>query len=143
MHPDAIDRLAASREPPEADQRASTADVEWVMRKVTAAGRLQRIPRNPQHRRIVLALVCLAMRRRYPYTEVEINDYLKSVLGGIDALVDHVTCRRYLVDTGFVKRDRAGARYLLNYPQVTSTLSEGAVKAFADWPVSRAERSRS
>jgi len=88
---------------------------------------MTRIPRNPEHRDIVLAIVCLGMRRRYAYSEVEFNDYLKEALVRLNAVVDHVTCRRYLVDTGFVKRDRAGTRYYLYYPKVRSTLAEDTV----------------
>lgn len=103
------------------------------MRKFTRARRLQRMPKGSQDRRIVLALVGLGMRRRHPYTEAELNAYLKDLLCVRDAEVDHVTCRRYLVDTGFVRRDRAGARYLLNYPRILSTLSEEAMRTFAGW----------
>jgi hypothetical protein len=35
----------------------------------------------------------------------------------------HVACRRFLVDLGLVKRDRAGLRYFLNYPKLADTLA--------------------
>ena len=104
--------------------RASTEVVSAVLEKTLRGAALRRIPRNPAHRGIVLALLCSGMRRRYPYSEPELNEFLKVALGKLYARVDHVTCRRYLVDLGFVKRDRAGARYILNYPKVESTLSE-------------------
>jgi hypothetical protein len=34
-----------------------------------------------------------------------------------------VACRRFLVDLGLVKRDRAGLRYFLNYPKLADTLA--------------------
>ena len=106
---------------------ASPETVLSVLRKSLPLGRLHRIPRNPEHRDIVMAALCLEMRRRYPYSEVEMNRYLLAVLDGLRAKVDHVTCRRYLVDLGFVRRDRAGARYLLNYPKLESVLSGDAL----------------
>jgi len=92
-------------------------------------GRLARIPRHPRHRDLVLAILARNLRRRHPYTETEINDYLATALAALNAAVDHVTCRRYLVDLGFVRRDRAGARYLLNFPKIEATLSAEAAEA--------------
>jgi len=101
---------------------ASAEVVLAALKKCLPEGRLPRVPRNPEHRDIVLAALCLDMRRRYPYSEIEFNDYLKGALAGLNARVDHVTCRRYLVDFGFVKRDRAGTRYFLYLPKVRATL---------------------
>jgi len=100
-----------------------------ILRKACVTGGLRRIPRHPDHRDVVLALLCAALQRRHPYTEIEINEYLKARLALVRATVDHVTCRRYLVDLGFVKRDRAGTRYFLNFPRLETTLSEGALAA--------------
>ena len=108
---------------------ASVETVEVVLNKVLSTGKLGRIPRNPMHRDVVLAMLCRHMQRRHPYAERELNDFLKRALAGLRADVDHVTCRRYLVDLGFVRRDRAGRRYLLNYPRLESTLSPGAMEA--------------
>lgn len=98
-------------------------EASQVLKRALPDARLHRIPRHPSHRDVVLAILCLGMRRRYPYSEIEMNDYLKSALSRLRAEVDHVTCRRYLVDLGFVKRDRAGARYLVNFPKLEATLS--------------------
>ncbi len=94
-----------------------------VLRKVLPEGRLNRIPRHPEHRNIILAIFCLELQRRYPYSEIELNDFLKVQLGHMCSTVDHVTCRRYLIDFGFVKRDRAGTRYFLNFPKVEASLA--------------------
>ena len=110
---------------------ATSSETLEVLRKVLPDGRLQRIPRNPAHRDVVLALLCLDLQRRYPYAEQELNVVLGEGLARLDARVDHVTCRRYMVDLGFLKRDRAGTRYFLNYPKVEATLSEGAIAASA------------
>jgi len=97
-------------------------EVSEVLQKALDHASLNRIPRNPRHRDVILALVCLDMQRRYPYTEIEFNDYLKRELSAFNASVDHVTCRRYAVDCGFVKRDRGGNRYFLNFPKIEATL---------------------
>ena len=107
--------------------RASVEAVSKVLGKVLIEGRLNRIPRHPGYRDILLATLCLGMRRRYPYAEAEFNEFLEGGLVELNARVDHVTCRRYLVDLGFVKRDRGGNRYILNYPKLESVLSEEAM----------------
>lgn len=104
------------------NQPPSEAEISEVLQKALHHASLSRIPRNPRHRDIVLALVCLDMQRRYPYTETEFNDYLRQELSEFNARVDHVTCRRFAVDCGFVKRDRAGNRYFMNFPKVQATL---------------------
>lgn len=107
----------------------SEKEVSEVLQKALHHASLTRIPRNPRHRDLVLALVCLDMQRRYPYTEIEFNDYLKHELSAFNANVDHVTFRRYAVDCGFVKRDRGGNRYFLNYPKVEATLGSDMTEA--------------
>ncbi|HEY5647806.1 MAG TPA: DUF2087 domain-containing protein [Pseudomonadales bacterium] len=109
------------------EARASVETVAQAIRKTMASGRLHRIPRHPAHRDILLAIVCLDLRRRYPYTELEMNEFLVPALAKMRARVDHVTCRRYLVDLGFVRRDRAGLRYLVNFPKIESVLSGEAM----------------
>jgi hypothetical protein len=82
------------------------------------------MPRNPEHRNIVLAVLCGGLLRRRAYAEAELNDYLEAQLGTMNADVDRVTCRRLLVDVGFLKRDRAGTRYFLNHQQIRATLAQ-------------------
>jgi hypothetical protein len=106
--------------------------VSKVLGRVLVEGRLNRIPRHPNHREVVLAILCLGMRRRYPYTETEFNEFLQGALAELQARVDHVTSRRYMVDFGFVKRDRAGNRYFLNYPKLESALSDEAIASATD-----------
>ena len=101
--------------------------LDMVFKKVFAQGRLRRIPKHPNYRDVILAILSLPLQRRYPYTEPELNDELKSALAEMRADVDHVTARRYMVDLGFIKRDRAGMRYFLNYPKQQEILPEAAV----------------
>ena len=125
-HPDDLDRVAAAVPAPDRDAPASSDEVTSTLGKVLISGSLTRVPRHPGHRAIVLALLCTELQRRYAYTEGELNDVLRDALARMHAKVDHVTCRRYLVDTGFVKRDRAGNRYLLNFPRLEDTLAPAA-----------------
>lgn len=67
--------------------------VEAIFARTIPRGRLQRMPRNPEQRDLLLA--CCAT--------------------GLD--------RRYLVDLDFVKRDRAGNRYYLNWPRLEATVA--------------------
>lgn len=109
------------------DNIAQVADVQEVAAALVKAlpdGQLPRIPKHPRRREIVVALLSLALERRYPYTELELKEVLQPALAAFNAQVDHVTCRRYLVDLGFMKRDRAGSRYFLNFPRLETTLSE-------------------
>jgi hypothetical protein len=131
IHPDRLDRVAAGNAVPTTATPASTEEVAATLDRVLATGRLARIPRNPRHRAIVLAVLCIDLRRRHAYSEVDVNAHLVSALESLDAAVDHVTTRRYLVDLGFLKRDRAGARYFVNYPQIERTLSTAAAQAAA------------
>jgi hypothetical protein len=111
------------------DNGTSRASVEQVLEILTKAvpGQLRRIPRHPDHREVVLAILCVGMHRRYPYTEIEVNEFFESRLAKLNSRVDHVTCRRFMVDLGFVKRDRPGTRYFLNYPKLEATLSAEAM----------------
>ena len=99
-------------------------DLVWqALCKSLPGGRLHRIPRNPQHRDVLLGVLACPLERRYPYSEVELNDVLRGRLAELDTDVDHVTLRRYLVDCGFLRRNRAGARYFLVFPKVEAVLS--------------------
>ena len=112
---------------PTQESQASVEQISAVLWKALPGARLLRIPRNPEHRDIVLAIIALTFHRRYPYTEIELNELLRKRLAAFNAEVDHATCRRYLVDCGFLKRDRAGTRYYLYYPKLAATLSETVV----------------
>ena len=108
---------------------ADSDTVAEALQPVLRRSFLQRIPKHPERRDVLLALVSAGLQRRKMYTEVEINTYLGERLAVMRAQVDHVTLRRYMVDCGFVKRDRAGNRYILNYPKLEETLSSEAREA--------------
>lgn len=108
---------------------AQPADCETLLdalRKAMPTAALLRIPKHPERRDLILAAISTTLERRYPYTEAELKDTLEAELQRYRSALDHVTCRRYLVDCGFLKRDRAGSRYYLNYLKLAETLSEAA-----------------
>ena len=127
VEPDRLDRISSGGNPGTSSAQASRDDVARALKRALVTGGLRRVPKHPQHRDIVLAMLCLNLRRRHPYKEPELNENLRGSLEAMHASVDHVTCRRYLVDLGFLKRDRSGSRYLLNYPKVESTISNEAL----------------
>lgn len=106
---------------------AAPHEVVTALRKSLPGGRLHRMPRHPHRRDILLAVLSLDLVRRRAYSEPEVNEHLQGALADVHARVDHVTCRRYLVDLGFLRRDRAGARYFLNYPRIEGVLSAEAM----------------
>jgi len=120
-----------SRDGPEARATAGyDADqVKALLGKAMPRGRLQRMPRNPEQRDLLLACCAVGLERRYPYSEVELNEALRVFLERLEARVDHVTCRRYLVDLDFLKRDRAGNRYYLNWPRLEATVAPAVLEA--------------
>ena len=128
-HPDRIDGITASRGAVTRDAPASPDEVATVLNRALVHGSLARLPRGARARHVILAILCLEIRRRHAYTEPEMNQCLQAGLQRMNAGVDHVTCRRYLVDLGFLKRDRAGGRYLLNHPRLAEVLSEAAIGA--------------
>ncbi len=115
-----------------APARLTPEDALDVLEKVLPEGRLQRIPRNPRLRDPLLALLAAGLHRRYPYGERELNDELQGLLSPLSERVDHVTLRRYLVDCGFLKRDRAGTRYYQNFPKIEAVLTDDSIDRAAD-----------
>ncbi|MEM8766110.1 MAG: DUF2087 domain-containing protein [Pseudomonadota bacterium] len=113
-------------------ERVSPDEALDLLEKVLPEGRLQRIPRNPKLRDPLLALLAAGLHRRYPYGERELNDALQASLASLSDRVDHVTLRRYLVDCGFLKRDRAGTRYYQNFPKIEAVLADDSIPRAAE-----------
>ena len=124
---------------------ADTDSLAQIFNRLFPEGQLKRIPKNPKHRDLILAVLSLPLMRRYPYPEAELNEVLKEGLEDMNALVDHVTARRYLVDLGFLKRDAAGVRYYLNYLKQQEVLPEAlatAAKLLVKDAIANAPRAR-
>jgi hypothetical protein len=73
---------------------------EAVLRSYFRGGRLIEIPAKHQKRAIVLGRLALEFEVGVRYTEREVNDTLKRFLD------DYASLRRYLVDEGFLSRER-------------------------------------
>lgn len=129
VHPDRLDRLAAGTPASNPGLPASAEAALGVLDHVIRRPGLRRLPRKSRPRDILLAALCLNLQRRHPYAEPDVNAHLQTVLRQLGAEIDHVTCRRYLVELGFLRRDRAGARYFVDPNRMTGTLSGEAMDA--------------
>lgn len=134
IHPDRLDAVAASQDASArhddgaADAPAAGKDeVSAVIEKVLANG-VSRLPKKRRPKAIALASIALLLVRYRAYTEAQLNDVLKPWLAASGLEVDHAACRRYLIDYGFVKRDRAGQRYIADYAKIEALLSADALE---------------
>jgi hypothetical protein len=100
------------------------------------------LSRRPQDRHILLKSVVLTLDRAGEYAEPEINEALKRWLAHIGRSLDldHAALRRYLVDDGYLERDRDGSRYRVSAPERHQTLFEPAVEEIDVFEVVRAGR---
>ncbi len=80
-----------------------------VLREFTSGGRLTRLPARQQKKlMVILRWLATLFEPEQLYTEAGVNAILKAVYPE-----DHVGLRRDLVDFGFLRRDRAGGKYML------------------------------
>jgi hypothetical protein len=73
---------------------------EAILRQYFRAGRLREIPSKRSKRLVVLERLALEFEPGVRYAEREVNQILRPFHG------DHVALRRYLVDEGFLTRER-------------------------------------
>ena len=131
IHPDDLDAVAAAQggsiRSREADQRLASSDEVAACLDMLARQRFSNLPRKARTRTLVLACIALLMARYKTYSESELNDLLRSWLSTSGLTIDHVACRRHLVEHGFVRRDRAGLRYIADYAGIESLLDSDAL----------------
>ena len=74
---------------------------------------------NPNDFALVLAAAGCAFAHGETYTEVVVNERLKTWLASAGAMLaaDHVELRRWLVDNGVLSRDGFGRAYTLGAPR--------------------------
>ena len=101
---------------------------EHALRRILRSGSLETFPTHPRDLDVVLAVAAVALMRRRPYNEQEINAALLDWLESVHAWMDHVTLRRRMVDLGFLKRTVNGSRYFMNYGRVVEVLGDPAVE---------------
>jgi len=76
------------------------ADEEAILRHYFRGGRLREVPMRRAKRLIVLERLALEFEPGVRYAEREVNETLRRFHD------DHASLRRYLVDEGFLSRDR-------------------------------------
>jgi hypothetical protein len=76
-------------------------------------GRVMVLPRKQRDRHILFRAIAQTLENKSPYSERELNRSLTEWVAstGLDAPLDHVSLRRYLVEYGYLLRDRAGRLY--------------------------------
>jgi DNA-binding transcriptional ArsR family regulator len=82
---------------------------QQVLREHTQDGVLVRLPVRQQKKlEVILRWLATRFEPEKLYTEAQVNAVLKAVYAE-----DHVSLRRDLVDFGYLRRDRAGGKYML------------------------------
>jgi DNA-binding transcriptional ArsR family regulator len=109
-----IEQAPPPREP-RPDDEAWIAALGWpaadqqVLREHTQAGVLTRLPvRQTRKLEVILRWLATLFEPETLYTEAGVNAILKRVYAE-----DYVSLRRDLVDLGYLRRDRAGGKYML------------------------------
>jgi hypothetical protein len=103
LNPETLRRAATEVGPPRDAGLALGAldeEEEAVLRNYFRAGRLRELPARQSKRRIVLARLALEFDVGVRYPEREVNQMLRRFHD------DHASLRRYLVDEGFLSREK-------------------------------------
>ena len=84
-------------------------------------------PRKHRDQHILFKSITLTLETKQDYTENELNECLTQWLTRVGRTVeiDHVSLRRYLVDAGYLTRDRAGRSYRVDPEQSVSFFEAG------------------
>jgi hypothetical protein len=85
------------------------------------------IPRKHRDQHILFKSVTLMLETERAYPEGELNECLAKWLSQVGRTVeiDHVSLRRYLVDTGYLTRDSAGRSYQVDPEQALDLFEVG------------------
>lgn len=92
----------------------TTADgAQRALKRLLANGRLTSLPKRPADQELLVALAAAQIDAHRSCVESEINDRLAAWLETISEPfgIDHVTLRRMLVDSGFLRRTHSGSAY--------------------------------
>ena len=79
-----------------------------VLREYTSCGVITRLPGKQKKMSVILRWLATLFQPDRLYIEAEVNAVLKAVYAE-----DYISLRRDLVDMGYLRRDRAGSKYLL------------------------------
>ena len=91
----------------------TASEFERRMAELCLGGFGPSMPRKQRDRHILLKSMALLLGHGREYSEPALNDVLQAWVqaAGPRVLIDHVSLRRYLVEEGYVERDRAGHLY--------------------------------
>ena len=108
--------------------RYNAVDARQVLERLLRGGPLHGLPTRETDLELVLAIAAAQFTPQRGYSELEINEILKTWLPTLlaDHAADHVTVRRYLVDYGLLRRDPAGNRYQLGDRELDDWLTPDA-----------------
>ena len=87
-----------------------------ALKRLLANGRLTSLPKRPADQELLVALAAAQIEPHRSCVESEINERLATWLETLSEPygIDHVTLRRMLVDSGFLKRTHSGSAYKVN-----------------------------
>lgn len=94
-------------------------------------GRVMVLPRKRRDRHILFRAIAQTLENKSPYSERELNRSLNEWVAstGLDASLDHVSLRRYLVEYGYLLRDRAGRLYSVRINGKKAVRFDSGIKA--------------
>lgn len=102
-------------------------------------------PRKQRDRHILLRSIAQTLDASRSHTEQSVNEalqgWLSDVAGGLE--VDHVALRRYLVDDGYLRRDAAGAAYMVQLEAHGDVVFDDAVAGLDASMIVHSARERS
>ena len=84
-------------------------------------------PRKQRDQHILFKSIILMLESGRDYTEAEMNERLLKWLREVGRTIEiyHVSLMRYLVDAGYVIRDKAGRRYRIDSEQTVGLFEAG------------------
>lgn len=87
-----------------------------ALKRMLANGPVTAVPKRPADQALLAALAASRFDPEATFPESEVNDGLEAWLETISVPygIDHVTLRRLVVDTGFLKRTSSGSAYRVN-----------------------------
>src|SRR5262245_10170365 len=99
-----------------------------VLARMFKSGPIDHLPKRRFDLDVLLALGTARFVPDRIYGEYTINEGLKQWIDKftVQAMLDHVTLRRYMVDLRFLLRDAAGSVYRANFAKVDSIIAPAA-----------------
>ena len=92
---------------PKAHLEITEQEQKQILAKYFRDSRIEQFPKKEKRKLVLLHKVSKIFEKDKKYSEKEVNERLKKVAA------DHVTIRRYLIDYGFLERQKDGSEYWL------------------------------